>query len=325
VPRLSLARGDQLDAVYRESHVLWGSGLTLGDYRGLWDDVSRTAWGGRYAGFYVWVDDRGVVLSSVKLYRPRLRLHGQTFRATVIGALFTPRAVRGRGHASSLVRAVLSQARDRGDRLALLFSDIGTRFYSALGFRVLPAEEDWGTLPHAPAAPPEGSLRPFSDADAEAVHRAHHDFCSSRPLAMLRDAEHWHFLDVRSRRFFDRLQDGRVRQRQQVAQVGGRFAGYLVALEGRRDWGVREVGAPGGDPRAMAEILRLGAARARREGLRAFYGWLPPGVKAHLTDWKIRTRPRRRAMPMVCGLDPEVDLSRLGTPQLAYLPFQDQF
>jgi predicted N-acetyltransferase YhbS len=325
VPLLTRGRSDQLDAIYRESHALWGSGLSLEDYTGLWQDLRRTEWGRRHAGFHVWVDDWGRVLSSVKLYHPLVQVAGRTSRATVIGAVFTPAALRGRGHASDLVRAALARARDRDDRIALLFSDIGTDYYAAFGFRALPAEEDRAVLPADPGAPPGWSLRPMSEEDRRAVRDAHHDACLTRPFAVIRDDDHWRFLDTRTTRFFERLNDPRVRPRRQVALDNGRFAGYLLTIEGRREWNVREVGAPGGDPEAMAAVLRLGASRARRDGLRGFHGWLPPEVRPHLRDWRIRTRRRRRAVPMVLALRASVDLSGVTTPERAHLPFQDQF
>jgi predicted N-acetyltransferase YhbS len=325
VPFLTLGRSDQLEAIYRESYALWGSGLTLEDYTGLWHDLTRTKWGARHAGFYVWVDDRGRVLSSVKLYHPQVRAAGHTSRATVIGALFTPAALRRRGHASDLLRTVLSRARERDDRIALLFSDIGTGYYAAFGFRALPAEEDRAALPADSSAPPGWSLRPMSEGDMGSVRAAHHDSCLTRPLAVIRDDDHWQFLDARTTGFFERLKDGRVWPRRQIALDHGRFAGYLLTIEGRREWNVREVGAPGGDPEAVAAVLRLGAVQARRDGLRAFHGWLSPEVRPLLEDWGIRTRPRRRAVPMVLALRASVDLSGLTGPDRAYVPFQDQF
>jgi len=142
---------------------------------------------------------------------------------------------------------------------------------------------------------------------------------------VLRDDLHWEFLEVRSREFFERLDDPGLRQRRQIALDAGRFAGYLVTVEGRGDWNVREVGAPGADPEAMARVLCLGARQARGLGLRTFYGWLPPGLRRHLPEWGIRTRPRRRAVPMIARLDASAVLPDLSTPEKAYLPFQDQF
>ncbi len=322
---LRIALDDQIDAIYRESHALWGSGLAFEDYRGLWRDLARTEWGGKHAQFCVWVNDRGTVLSGLKLYRPQLRWQGRTGRITVIGAVFTRAAFRGCGHASDMVRAVIQQARERKDRVVLLFTDIGTSYYAALGFRPLPAEEHWGPLPKNPSWPAGWSLRPMDDASLRQVYGAHLDYCLGRPFAMIRDEEHWRFLQVRSARFFERLQDARLRTCQQVVSHAGQFAGYLLTIEGRGEWNVREVGAVGGDVATMAAILRVGAARARSSGLRGFYGWLPPEVRPLLRDWKMHTRERRQAVPMILPLDEAADLSSLASAAAAYLPFQDQF
>ncbi len=322
---LRIARDDQIDSIYRESHALWGSGLDFDNYRGLWRDLARTEWGGEHARFCVWVDDRGSLLSSLKLYRPQLRWQGRTGRIAVLGAVFTPAARRGCGHASEMVRAVVRQARERGDRVVLLFSDIGTNYYAALGFRRLPAEEEWGPLPRSPDPPASWSLRPFDDEMWQQVHGAHLDYCLRRPFAIIRDDGHWQFLQVRSASFFERLQDRRLRSLRQVASHEGRFAGYLLTTESRGEWHVREVGAVGGDPATMAAILRLGAAQAWDSGLRGFYGWLPPELQPFLRDWKIHSRGRRKAVPMILPLEEPADLSGLAARGAAYLPFQDQF
>jgi predicted N-acetyltransferase YhbS len=325
VPRLTAADGDQVDAVYRESHLLWGSGLGFDEYRGLWRDLSGTAWVRRHAVFHAWVDDDGRLLSSVKLYRPLLRIGELTARATVIGALFTPERLRGRGHATALVEAVLRLARRRGDALVLLFSDIGTAFYEPFGFRALPAVEHWARLPVDPRAPAGWSMRPMRANDLPAVAAAHAAFCAARPLAMLRDRDHWEFLRARAGGFFSRLADPRLVARESVVLDGDRFVGYLATVSGRGEWSVREVGAAAGDVETMASVLRLGALAAREAGLLRMHGWLPPGLAAALPDWSIRERERERARPMIAPLDPSIGLSELMRAEAAYLPFQDQF
>ena len=324
--RLVPAAADQIDRIYRESHPLWGAGLDLEGYRGLWDEVSATPWGARHASFAVWVDDAGTVLSSLKLYRPLVMIHGECARATVVGAIFTPAAMRGRGYAAEMTRAALGLARERGDRLVLLFSDIGTRYYEALGFHALPAEEQWGRLPSSRTPAPVGwSLRDAGEGDLDAIHEAHQAFCLRRPVAIMRDADHWHFLRVRSHGFFSRLRDPGLAQHCRVALLDGRFAGYLITVEGRGDWNVREIGAVNGEPSHMASIVRLGAHHARRGGLSRFYGWIPREVTSRLEGWKVRHRRRRRAVPMIFDLDGRLDPAALATPGAAFLPFQDQF
>ena len=141
--RVQIADSAQVEAVYRESHPLWGIGLSPTDYRRQWDDLCGTTWARRHARFLVLVDGENHVLSSLKHYRPLMRIVDEVRRVSVLGAIFTLRAHRGRGHGSRLVRAVLEEARASGDPLALLFTDIGTEYYEKLGFRALAATEQW--------------------------------------------------------------------------------------------------------------------------------------------------------------------------------------
>jgi len=326
VPRLVLANDRQIESVYRESYALWGAGLTPEDYRSLWEDVRGTPWATKHLSFYVWIDERERVLSSMKVYRPQLRLGGRTSRIHVLGAIFTPDAQRRRGHASAMIRAALERAR-RGDAsVILLFSDIGTRFYEDMGFVPLAAEEQWGHLrADRPSPSGEMTLRPLRDSDAEAVRRAHEASSAAREIGIVRDREHWEFLQVRSKSFFSRLDDPDIRQVSWSATRAGRFAGYLIAVEGRGEWNVREVGAVDGDPQSMAAILRLGAAEARHAGLGRYYTWLPPSITAHLQDWGLRRRRRQRAIPMILTLSDAAVFNRLASPEAGHIPYLDQF
>jgi len=326
MPRLALATTDQVEEIYRESHALWGAGLELEDYVALWREISAIPWSRQHARFLVWLNDEGMILSSMKLYRPLFRAGGRTARAGVLGAIFTPALLRGRGHASEMVRAVIERCRGNGEPLVLLFSDIGTAFYRTFGFRPLPAEEQWGALPRSAPELFEGwRLRPFEREDMASIYRAHDAFIDQMALAMVRDEGHWHFLRERSRGYFERLKDRRIRQNFTVAMQHDRFAGYLMAVEGHGEWNVREVGAVGGDPGKMAVILRMGASEARRCGLRRFYGWFPREVVELLEDWQINNRARHRSVPMILPLDERVDAAFLDGPQAPFIPYHDQF
>jgi GNAT superfamily N-acetyltransferase len=326
MPKLVLASTTQIEAIYRESHALWGAGLHLRDYTALWNEISNLPWAARHARFHAWQADDGQVLSSMKLYRPLIRVAGETARASVLGAIFTPLARRRNGHASQMVRHVIQCCRQRGDRLCLLFSDIGPAFYTELGFHALPAQEHWGRIPrNREAARPSLTMQPLSESEIGSVRQAHNDSCSRRPLALVRDEEHWEFLLARTAGFFRRLRDRMIGSRFSVVKRDGRFAGYLITVEGRGEWNLREVGAVGGDPETMVAILDLGAQRARGEGLRRFYGWLPPELPHRLENWEIRSQSRRRALPMVLPLSGSIRPELLQDPETAFIPYQDQF
>ncbi len=324
--RLVVAEPAHVKSIYRESYALWGAGLSRRDYLDMWTEISSTAWGRENARFYVWLGPDGEILSSLKTYWPKLQLLGECERAIVLGAIFTPRARRRRGHAAAAVRAALDEGRAAGSRAALLFSDIGTRYYDSFGFREIPAEEQWGPLRAKREDAPRGwTLREMRDEDLPTVIAMHDAFCTGRSFAIRRDEAHWEFVRTRAFSFFKRLGSAQVRQRWRVAECDGRIVGYLITVEGRGEWNVREVGALGGDFERMADVLRVAAVEAARAGLRRFYSWLPRELLAHLSDWEIRSSSRRGAVPMLASLDGTTEIPALQVPGAAYIPYQDQF
>lgn len=306
--------------------MLWGGGLSLAAYRQLWDEVSRSSWVRKYARFYVWRDSGGRVLSSMKIYRPQIRLMDREGRCSVLGAIYTPRSRRCRGHAADMVLASLDEIQNRADLAVMLFSDIGTRYYSKFGFGALPAVEDTGRLPVRPVAADSGlEFRPARALDLERFQEAHAISSADRPVAILRDLEHWEFLWIRSRSFFSRVKDPSIKHNWHAVYREGEFIGYLITVEGRGEWNVREVGSIDGDPATMARIVVHAASMAYRSGLRRFYTWLPGEILDRLTEWTIRSRPRKRAVPMLQGCESTIDTLELERQDKAYIPFQDQF
>lgn len=322
---LSVASPSEIEAIYRESHALWGAGLSYSDYVEFWADVRETGWARDHYRHLVWTDGRGGILSSLKLYRPEVRLGSRRVHAAGIGAVFTPVRHRRKGHAAAMLRAVLQESRRRGDSFAILFTDIGTEYYGRLGFRALPAFEVWGRLPSRLRAAAGLSLRPMSTEDLGQVLEAHDAWCAPRSFAFLRDQQHWAYLMVRASSFYRRYDGSDLAQRYRLALRDGRFCGYLVAVEGVGQWVVREVGAADGDLAVMADILRAGGIEARAAGLQQVYGWLAPGLAELLPEWRLRTEPRKQAIPMVVALDAGFAWQDLGPGDEAFLPFLDQF
>jgi hypothetical protein len=225
-----------------------------------------------------------------------------------------------------MVLASLEEIRDRGDLAAMLFSDIGTRYYARFGFAALPAVEDTGRIPVRPVSTDSGlQFRPARAVDLERFQEAHRVSCADRSVAILRDLEHWEFLWIRSRSFFSRVKDPSVKHHWHVVHRDGEFLGYLITVEGRAEWSVREVGSIDGDPATMARIVAHAGSMAYREGLRRFYTWLPGEILDRMEHWTIRSRPRRRAVPMLQGCESRIDPLVLEREGKAHIPFQDQF
>jgi len=326
VPRLAPATEEQVRRITAESHVLWGGGLAHEAYLSMWKELAETPWARRFFTHYAWVGDDGALLSSAKVYRPLVRLGGEVGRATAVGAVFTPKSERGRGHASALLRAVVEEADRRGDGLALLFSDIGTDFYGRLGFIPLPAEEAEGVLDGRAVRRPGGIvLRPMVSSDGPAVLEAHEASSRGRSLAVVRDPEHWSFLVARTMAYLERSTGQRSSAVFRTATEAGRFAGYLVAVCSDGTWNLREAASAGGDSERLRAVLLAGAAEARSAGARRIYGWLPREFGELVPEWKLRFRPRQRAIPMVRPLGREIRLPAPLTPSSAYLWPMDHF
>ena len=139
--RLVPAEGAALVRILDESHRIWSDGLSRHQYERYNTAQLRTAWGAQHLHRVALVDDAGDVLSSAKRYDLDLRLDGRVIRALGIGAVFTPEARRGRGHARALIQQLLESAAADGADLALLFSEIDPAYYASLGFVPIPRRQ----------------------------------------------------------------------------------------------------------------------------------------------------------------------------------------
>jgi GNAT superfamily N-acetyltransferase len=326
VPRFVTPTLEQVRTVLAESHGLWGAGLSVPDYLGMWEEMAESRWGRSWYSWRALVDDDGRVLSSLKLYRPALRLGETEGRAAAIGAVFTPRALRRCGHAATLIRATLDEAAARGDVASLLFTDIGTGYYASLGFTALPCEDTIGTIAGAAVRGPRGvTLRPMTLDDLDLVSRTQHSSCAARALAILRDTDHWEFLLLRAETFFRRLDGSSLDGRFVIAMDGSRPIGYVVAVSGPGEWNLREAEAFDLDPATLARVLHAGAAEANARGATTVWGWMPRSARPLLPSWRLRSQTRHRAIPMLLPLDGHRIPGPFDDVDRAFIPYLDQF
>jgi GNAT acetyltransferase-like protein len=327
VPRLVAPGPAQIRSILEESYALWGAGLTLADYVGMWEELAETAWGRRWFSWRAWVDDDGGVLSSLKLYRPLVRFGERASRAAAIGAVFTPRRERRQGHAASLILAVLEEAEGRGDHPGFLFTDIGVEYYAALGFRALACEDLLGTLPtpHARARSTGLRFRAAEIRDLDEMAQAHERTLAGRVVAVVRDREQWEFLLTRAATFFRRLDGSGIERRFVVATDRGRPVGYVVAVEGGGEWNLREAAAYDGSNETLERILRGAAAEARTAGSTSIWGWMPRAWGEMIPEWRLKSQPRLRAIPMMRPLGGAVLPDGLDAVDRTLIPYLDQF
>jgi len=292
----------------------------------MWEELADSPWGRTWYAWRALVDDAGQVLSSLKLYRPALRLGGAPGRVSAIGAVFTPRPLRRFGHAARLIRDCVDEATRRGDSAALLFTDIGIEYYRGLGFIPLPCEDALGTLPGPSALGANGvTLRAMTRDDLDAVAAAHDATAASRPIAILRDRDHWEFLMLRAATFFRRLDGSGLERRFTIAMESSRPIGYLIGVLGPGEWNLREAEAFDGQRTTLARILAAGAAEAARASATTVWGWIPRDVWPIAPSWRLRPQPRLRAIPMIRPLGGGSLSPQLDGVDGAFIPYLDQF
>lgn len=326
MPRFVIPTAEQVRTVLAESHALWGAGLSLPDYVGMWEEMAESRWARAWYSWRALVDERGRVLTSLKVYRPMLRLGRETGRATAIGAVFTPRELRRRGLAATLIRETVAEAAERGDLAALLFTDIGTAYYRAMGFTPIPCEDALGSLAGAAAGAPRGvRFRSMTVDDLERVALVQRSASAGRAVAVLRDPEHWEFLLLRAATFFRRLDGSGLDRRFTIAMEGAKPIGYLVAVGGPGEWNLREAEAFDRDPATLARLLQAAAADASAAAATTVWGWIPREVWPVVSSWRLRSQPRLRAIPMIRSLTAGALPDRFDTVDGAFIPYLDQF
>jgi len=154
--------GEARAAYFRGIQPIWGGGLSEDRFhafqRRLADALEAKD---RYRLLGWFVD--GAFTSGMKAYDLKGTFAGRPIRLLGVGAVFTPPGLRRRGHAAAMLRAAMEEWSDQGAHAAVLFSDIGARYYERLGFHVLDSREctvDGSDLPR-----PAGDVRPALPGD----------------------------------------------------------------------------------------------------------------------------------------------------------------
>jgi hypothetical protein len=269
---ISAATPEQLTEILDETFPLWGEGLGRAGYERYNLAQRETRWGSRHLERLVLTDGRRW-LSSAKRYELEGRLDGRDVRILGIGAVFTPAEARRRGHAADLVRRLLDQAAGEGFDLAVLFSEIGTRYYASLGFVPLPLTQV--RLAVNPLRGPAAiALRSGEAGDMRAICEMNAGQTASFRFTLRRRPEYAAFALAKKRLLAAAGAPGHRKVEFFVVEEGGRAAAYLVLLEVGGYWMLTECGDrdPSG-ARIGAMLQTLLADREHRPvHIRA---WLP--------------------------------------------------
>lgn len=279
---LSPASPDQLTEILDATYPLWGEGLDRAGYGKYNEAQRRTAWGARHLERLVLTDGRRW-LSTAKRYDLRARLDGAEVRMLGIGAVFTPRGLRGKGHAGELIRRMLDQAAGEGFELALLFSEISPRYYEELGFASVPLTQVTLDVERRPG-PPGIPIRSGEARDLPAVAEMNRAQTNAFRFAMSRDPEYIAYAIAKKRLLAASGPPHRRNVEFFVVEEGGRAAAYVILFEVGEYWMVTECGdrdPSGARVGAMLQALLADSGRRRPVMIRAWLPatFLPPQVR----------------------------------------------
>lgn len=117
----------------------WGQGLSGEQFLLRERQLRAHPWAAAAMRSWWWVDAHGAVLASCETFEVDSHVGDAPGVSHLIASVFTEPALRGRGHASAMVLAVLAAARRPGSQAFVLFSEVGVALYERVGFRAQPA------------------------------------------------------------------------------------------------------------------------------------------------------------------------------------------
>jgi GNAT superfamily N-acetyltransferase len=297
MPLLLDATDAQQAQILSDTYSLWGDGLPAQGYVNWNRAQLMTPWGRAHLRRVVWSDGSGGVLASAKRYALRLRLDGRAVRALGIGAVFTPPALRGRGHARALIEAMCREAADDGFELALLFSEIGPGYYQRLGFRPVPVAS-CDIVVHTKVGAPAMLVRGGEDSDAPAVAAMHVERMGRYRFGLEPDADLVRYSVTKKRLMAAADPGGRRSVEYFVVEEGHQAVAFVllqVTRSGRAGepdgWSLASCGDRDPDGARVGALLQVLLARTPAARLPRIRSWWPAG----LTPPQLDVRPRGQA------------------------------
>jgi predicted N-acetyltransferase YhbS len=277
------ATGPLLEEILNHTYPLWGDGLSRRAY-GQWNHAQeQTDWGRGHLKRMA-LAENGRLLASAKRYDLRLTIDGRLVPTLGIGAVFTPGALRGRGHARAIIDMLIESARAEGAELALLFSEIGSEYYERMGFAVIPVETADIEVDAKPGAPAV-LVRAGEDNDAPHVAAMHARRATGFRLALVPDDKQVRYTLTKKRLFAGLDQGGRRSVEYFVSEEGHRAVAFVLlqitrGAQGRPDaWSVEACGDADPDGARIGAILQVLLARSPAATPPVIRGWWPLSMR----------------------------------------------
>jgi hypothetical protein len=275
--RLVVADAALRDRIQDETFPIWNEGLSRASY-GRWNAAQmRTAWGRDRLHRLALVDGEGRWLATLKRYRFTARVDGIEAPAVGLGAVFTPPALRGRSYARRIIEETLAEEASRGAAIAILFSEIGDRYYAALGFQPVPLQAVTLGLELREGAPAM-LVRAGADADLPALAAMHAARAAAARVSLVRTPDLIAYAVAR-RRLLAGLGPPGLRQTEFfVAEEGHMAVAYVVVTIDERGWTIEEAGDRDPSAARLGAMLQLLVAREPSRRPPAIHAWWPAAM-----------------------------------------------
>jgi len=256
---LTAASGPLLDQILRDTYPVWGGGLSYDGYVRFQAGQKRTAWGASHLERVVLLDGTRP-LASAKRYDLSARVDGRIRRVLGLGAVFTPRELRGRGAASALIAHAVDAANTDGYEFALLFSDVGPTLYERLDFVPLPLETATLRVRRQDGAPAM-LVRHGDDRDLAHVTELGAVRAAKARFALDRSEDYIRYAITRRRLLSGLGPPGRRQTEFLVAEEGHMAVAYLVCSQHHGEWTIEEAGDRDPSGARLGAMLQVMLAR----------------------------------------------------------------
>jgi len=282
--QLVTADDETIRGILQDTYPIWGEGLTEEAYA-KWHRAQReTTWGRERLSRHALVED-GQVLASAKRYDLEAWIDGRRAAVAGIGAVFTPPALRGRGHAHVLIDALAADAARRGCEHTLLFSEIGAAYYERLGFRVVPTREQTIEVRPGRGGAPAVLVRAGETRDLAGIAELSPRARAGASFALDRSADFLAFVLAR-RRLLAGLGPAGLRSVEFfVTEEANQPVAYVIITRGPRGNVLEDCGDRDSSGARVGAMLQVLAARTPAEGPLVVRGRLPRGF--HPPQWRV--------------------------------------
>ena len=242
----------------------WGDSLTLEQWRDREIRLRAHRWSVEAMETWLWKDAQGEALASCETFRSPSALRGATGTAYAVASVYTEPHLRGRGHASAMISALVAHLpkHDPRAQATTLFSDVGAPIYERSGYRAVPSFDR--VLPAIAGDPADGVDELFEEASlASRVPRSWSGAFAVHPTASQLD---WH---LERERLYARLL-----ARPRALAIGAR-AGSASALWAcmHRSSYLALLSLEGRDPKDVEAVTRAAQRIAQAAGLREVRAW----------------------------------------------------